>query len=118
MQQQTQPLLSQQDDPTAGKVSVRFCVHQEEGCCPNCCWCCCRERYYNAVQIVVPDTTTVGEFLHIVSELNGAKTEYSMAFINNFQLTNSDLIAPTIRSFENFASPIVVVPKEGCCLLI
>lgn len=116
--EQTQPLLSnQQVNSTAGTVSVRFCVHKPAGCCPSIC-CCNREEFINATQVVVPDTTTVGEFLRIVNEINQPKNEYTFASINGFQLHNNDLIAPTIRSFEKFAAPIVIVPKEACCLLI
>ena len=110
--EQTTPLLAQPPaNLTPGLVSVRFCVHKDAGCCPWIFKCdCCQEKIENAVQIVVPDTTTVGEFLHIVSQMGNAKEEYGMAFINDFQLNNNDLIAPTIRSFEKFTSPIVVFP--------
>lgn len=114
-----QPLLAQQQvDPTADKVSVRFCVHQNPCCLNKCIPCCCKGKYLDEIQIVVPETTTVGEFLQIASDVNKPKDPYTSAFINGYQLTHDDLIAPTIRSFENFASPIVVSPKEPCCLLI
>ena len=114
-----QPLLSQRKvDPTADKVSVRFCVHQKPGCLNSCCSCCCKGKIEDEVQIVVPETTTVQEFLQITAEVNKPKEPYTGAFINGYQLNPDDLIAPTIRSFENFESPIVVAPKEPCCLLI
>lgn len=116
---QAQPLLpSQPIDPTAGKISVRFCVSQEAGCLNSCCSFCCKAKILNAVQLVVPDTTTVGEFLHMLNEMFKPKEEYDIALINGFQLSRDDLLAPTIRSFENFDSPIVVYPKKACCLLI
>lgn len=117
--EQTQPLLAQsQASPAAGKVSVRFCYHQNAGCFHSILPCCCNGKDLNANQIVVPDTTTVGEFLQRVSEINNAKEPYTMAFINGYQLTNDDLIAPTVRSYEYFESPILVTPKDACCLLI
>ncbi|KAK8836645.1 hypothetical protein M9Y10_037581 [Tritrichomonas musculus] len=116
--EQTQPLLAEpQVNPTAGLVSVRFCILQGAGCCPF--FPCCKAKKLDATQIVVPETTTVEQFLRMVSQINGASEPYSIALIDDYQLSNEDYIAPTIRSFENFESPIVVVPKEPpCCLLI
>lgn len=117
--EQTQPLLAQpQVNPTDGMVSVRFCVRQGAGRCPI--FPCCKAKIFDSTQIVVPETTTVEQFLRIVSQINGAVEPYSIALIDGYQLSLEDLIAPTIRSFENFESPIVVVPKEPpcCCLLV
>ncbi|KAK8836249.1 hypothetical protein M9Y10_039881 [Tritrichomonas musculus] len=116
--EQTQPLLEQPNlNSSPGLVSVRFCVYQEAGCCPSL-FSCCRAKTEDAIQAVVPDTTTVGQFLQIVNETNRPKNEYTIATIAGFRLRNEDLIAPTIKSFERFESPIVIVPKDSCCLLI
>ena len=106
-------------------VSVKFCVYTAEGSCYTCCSCCpcgdcCAPSREDATQIVVPDTTTVDEFLRIVTRMNNPKTEYTAAFIDQYQLRGSDLVAPTVRSFEKFASPVLIVPKgrNNCCLLV
>lgn len=108
---------------TDGLISVRFWVHKDScwpmDCCKDrCCTCCysCREVIENATQIVVPNTTTVGEFLHIVSQQSNK--EFTAAFIEGCRLKNEDLIAPTINSFIKFRVPIVVVPKDQCCCLL
>lgn len=110
-----QPLLEGND--LSHTVSVRFCVHRDPCCCYICCpTCkCCQEQFENATQIVVPETTTVEEFLRTINRMFSPKTEYAVAYIHGYQLKNSDLIAPTIRSFEKFEAPIVIVPKDTCC---
>ncbi|KAK8836647.1 hypothetical protein M9Y10_037583 [Tritrichomonas musculus] len=116
--EQTQPLLAQPNpNSTDNLISVRFCVYKDELCCCPI-FSCCKASTEDAVQIVVPETTTVGQFLQIVNETNNPKKEYSIALIAGFRLRNEDLLAPTIRSFERFEAPIVVVPKDSCCLLI
>ena len=91
----SQPLL--EGNQLSHMVSVRFCVHRDPCCCYICCpTCkCCQEQFENATQIVVPETTTVEEFLHTINRMFSPKTEYAAAFINGYQLKNSDLIAPT-----------------------
>lgn len=119
--EQAEPLL--QGGREQGIVSVRFAVAVGECCCYNfvrclpCC-SCCGVHYKDEKQLVVPDTTTVGEFLNIVNRLNNAKEPYIAAFIGDYQLRESDLVAPTIRSYEKFESPMIVVPSSQCCLLI
>lgn len=114
------PLLANSPHSTDHLISVRFCVFKEADCnCPCACSSCCRDYITDATQIVVPNTTTVGEFIHILNETNSPSKEYKAAFIKNFRLRNEDLLAPTIRSFEKFEAPIIIVPQEsGCCCLL
>ena len=119
--EQASPLLQSEREQRV--VSVRFAVSYGECCCYSMvssipCCSCCGMHYKDEKQVVVPDTTTVGEFLRIVNRLNNAKEPYVCAFIDGYQLRESDLVAPTIRSYEKFESPMIVVPAPKCCLLI
>lgn len=115
--------MQQKHHSTSNLISVRFCVHKDAApcnkACPSCCYCsCCQEETIDACQIVLPATATVGDFLQLVNDMNQPKKEYGYAFINGFRLKNEDPIGPTIKSYIKFSAPIVVVPKEDCCLLI
>ena len=121
MAEENQRLLPPTQTP--GKISVKFCVYRKSAPCYPCCQyvpccSCCGPVIQNAIQIVVPDNITVEEFLRTVSRVTNPSKEYTTAYIGFNQLINSDLLAPSIRSFEHFEVPLVVVPKESCCLLI
>lgn len=114
-----QPLLAQPPQSphsTDDLIAVRFCVFKEAACdCPCRLCSCCKNYVYRATQIVVPNTTTVGEFIQILNGMHHPEKEYTACSIAGFRLRNDDLLAPTIKSFEKFESPLVVVPEGSSC---
>lgn len=120
---QMEPLLippNQNVNVPDGMVSVRFaCITNEKSCCS----CCSNDvSYLHQHQIVLPENTTVDQFLSMASSMVGADQKYTICKVNGiFSLRLSDPIGPTIKSYEYIESPILglgVPAEKSCCLLI
>lgn len=93
-----------------GMVSIRFhCLTTDKKCCSCCNCCCCKSNIYlHQHQIVLPEDTTVDQFLHIAARKVGAAKSYSRCTVNGlFRLRNSDPIGPTIKSYRYLESPLL-----------
>ncbi|KAK8896234.1 hypothetical protein M9Y10_014129 [Tritrichomonas musculus] len=120
---QMEPLISppnQNANVPDGMVSVRFACFTNE---KSCCSCCMNDiTYLHRHQIVLPEDTTVEQFLSYASRMVGTDKEYSICKVNGiFKLRSSDPIGPTLKSYEYIESPILglAIPAEkSCCLLI
>lgn len=113
------------DDPPA--VHVTVVARRAQTCCQKCCYesclccrCCCNPDIFLPRHIVVPADVTVEKFLEIATEAIGTPTPFDVALIDGFILKHSDKLAPSLKAFEHFQQPIVVVltPPSGCCNLI
>lgn len=120
---QSEPLLYQpyqNAEVPKGMVSIRFsCFTSESACCP----CKDDKVILHQHQIVLPEMTTVSSFISIASSKVMASEKFDRCTLNGFELRDSDPIGPTIKSFECFESPVVILRKDEivekpCCLLI
>ena len=128
---QQEPLLNpaSQNVPE-GMVSVRFFCHTEEKKCCGCCdCCCCKDKVYlHQHQIVLPEDTTVGQFMKIASRKVGADKTYNICGVvtsdeGSFILRDEDPVGPIIKSYRYFSTPPlglsrVEITEKHCCLLI
>ena len=113
-----------------GMVSIRFYCHTEEKKCCGCCnCCCCKDKVYaHQHQIVVPEDTTVAQFMSIASRKVGSPNTYNICHIivrdeGAFLLRDDDPVGPIIKSYRYFDSPLLTlsyvgITEKSCCLLI
>lgn len=123
IEQDDPPLLSPNQNVNVpdGMVSIRFaCFTEEKACCAGCCNS--KDKLYlHMHQIVLPEDTTVDQFLTIASRKVGAEQKYTICRVNgDFRLRMNDPIGPTIKSYEYIESPILGLgaPAEKCCCLL
>lgn len=119
-------LANQNVNVPDGMVSIRFlCLTEEKKCCGCCNCCCCKDSVYlHQHQIVLPEDTTVDQFLDVATRKVGSETRYTTCTVNGlFHLRRNDPIGPTIKSYKYLESPLLSLSystpvDKSCCLLI
>ncbi|KAK8836250.1 hypothetical protein M9Y10_039882 [Tritrichomonas musculus] len=124
--QQMEPLLyppNQNVNVPDGYVSVRFTCSTSE----TTTSCCSSEetKYYHQHQIILPENTTVDQFLMIAARKVNSSEPFSGCRVRGiYKLRPNDPIGPTVKSYQYFESPVFsldgsyVPAKQSCCLLV
>lgn len=111
-----------------GMVAIAFTRYYEQSscaaCCESCCPCCsscCDQDKLGAMTVVVPENTTVKQFIKIAKKALGDEDQdNSIVYLDCQKLRPDDLIAPTVLAYKYFRFPVLQIsgPPQNACNLI